>query len=71
MIAGMISQYASRPYYSLDMVLQAAVFIHGYAGDLAAAETGEISLTAGDITRFIPGAILHLDDYRNPFPVSR
>jgi hydroxyethylthiazole kinase-like uncharacterized protein yjeF len=71
MITGMISQYASRPDYSLDMVLQAAVFIHGYAGDLAAGETGEISLTAMDITRFIPGAILHLDDYRNPFPISR
>jgi NAD(P)H-hydrate epimerase len=71
MIAGMISQFASRPDYSLDKVLQAAVFIHGYAGDLAVEETGEISLTAVDITRCIPAAILHLDDYRNPFPVSR
>jgi hydroxyethylthiazole kinase-like uncharacterized protein yjeF len=71
MITGMISQYIPRPEYSLDMVLQAAVFIHGYAGDLAAGETGEISLTAMDITRFIPGAILHLDDYRNSFPISR
>jgi hydroxyethylthiazole kinase-like uncharacterized protein yjeF len=70
MITGMISQYASRPDFSLDMVLRAAVFIHGYAGDLAVKETGEISLTAADITRFIPRAILHLDDYRNPFLFS-
>lgn len=34
-----------------------AVYIHGLAGDLAAAETGQISLTASDIIRFLPKAI--------------
>ncbi len=64
-IAGMISQFFGK--YDLDAVLQAAVFIHGYAGDLAAARKGEISLTAADIMDFIPEAILHLDEYTSPF----
>lgn len=71
MITGMISQLINRHHDSLDRILQAAVFLHGYAGDLAAKETGEISLTATDITRFIPQALRHLDDYQTPFPFSR
>lgn len=31
--------------------------LHGLAGDLAAAELGEVSLIAGDLTRFLPEAI--------------
>jgi NAD(P)H-hydrate epimerase len=34
-----------------------AVYIHGLAGDLAAVEIGQISLTASDIVRFLPQAI--------------
>lgn len=70
MITGMISQLINRNHDSLDRILQAAVFLHGYAGDLAVRETGEISLTATDITRFIPQAFRHLDDYQTPFPFS-
>jgi NAD(P)H-hydrate epimerase len=70
MITGMISQWINRHQDSLACILQAAVFLHGYAGDLAAKESGEISLTATDITRFIPQALRHLDDYQTPFPFS-
>jgi len=67
-LAGMISQFSS--VYPIEAILQAAVFIHGFAGDLAAQQFGEISLTASDILNFIPNAILHLDDYQNPFPIA-
>jgi NAD(P)H-hydrate epimerase len=75
MITGMIAQFVpgrrqDEPA-SMDAVLQAAVFIHGRAGDLAAGEMGEISLTASDITRCIPLALEKIDDYRTPFPISR
>ena len=33
-----------------------AVFLHGLAGDLAAAELGEYSLAPSDLIRFLPGA---------------
>jgi NAD(P)H-hydrate epimerase len=71
MITGMISQSINHHPDQLDRILQAAVFLHGYAGDLAVKETGEISLTATDITRFIPRAFRHLHDYQTPFPFSR
>lgn len=69
-ITGMICQFIKKQ--SLDTILQAAVFIHGYAGDLAARKVGEISLTATDIIDFIPDTMLALeaDDYRIPFNFS-
>ena len=68
MITGMISQFYKN--HKMDLILQAAVFIHGYAADLAVKKTGEISLTATDITHFIPEAILHLNDYKTLFQFS-
>ncbi|MGC8666510.1 MAG: NAD(P)H-hydrate dehydratase [Chthonomonadales bacterium] len=40
----------------------AGVYVHGLAGDLAAASIGEHSMTAGDIIRFIPVAINQLEE---------
>ena len=68
MITGMISQFYQN--HKMDLILQAAVFIHGYAADLAANKTGEISLTATDITDFIPEAILHLNEFKTLFQFS-
>lgn len=67
MIAGMISQFLNK--YSLETILQAAVFIHGFAGDLAAGRVGEICLTAADIIDSIPHAFraLEADEYELPF----
>ncbi len=70
MITGMVCGFGKK--YRLDEILQAAVFIHGYAGDLAARKTGEICLTAADILDFIPNAFLALqaDEYQLPFNFS-
>ncbi len=54
LIAGFMAQFADRP---LEAVLAAAVFLHGLAGDLAAAELGEIPLAAGDLLRAFPRAL--------------
>jgi len=69
MIAGMVSQYCKS--YPIETILQAAVFLHGYAGDLAARKVGEVSLTAGDILNHIPSAIQQLHEYRSPYQVTR
>ncbi|MCI0471214.1 MAG: NAD(P)H-hydrate dehydratase [Candidatus Aminicenantes bacterium] len=69
MLAGMIAQFGRK--HKLDIILQAAVFVHGYAGDLAAANLGETSLTAADIIAHIPAAIKDLDAYKSPFQFSR
>jgi ADP-dependent NAD(P)H-hydrate dehydratase len=36
---------------------QLGVYVHGLAGDQAADELGEVSLTAGDLVRFLPAAL--------------
>lgn len=50
-IAGLMAQYGNTP---LEDVLCAAVYVHGLAGDLAAAEAGEKALVATDLIRFLP-----------------
>lgn len=68
LIAGMISQF--YPAFPIELILQAAVFIHGYAGDIAVRNIGEISLTATDILKYVPEAILKIHDYTNPFQIG-
>lgn len=43
--------------FSLWEASRFGVFLHGLAGDLAAKEIGQISLTAGDLLDFLPAAI--------------
>ncbi len=52
MIAGLIAQG-----HPPDQAACLGVYLHGLAGDLAAAEVGEIGLLAGDLIRRIPTAI--------------
>jgi hydroxyethylthiazole kinase-like uncharacterized protein yjeF len=65
MIAAFIAQF--YPKYSLEVILAAAVFLHGFAGDLAARENGEMGLTASDIIAFIPKSILKINGFQSPF----
>ena len=50
MVAGLIAQH---PQHALEATAL-AVYLHGLAGDLAAASVGENSLVATDLVRFLP-----------------
>jgi hydroxyethylthiazole kinase-like uncharacterized protein yjeF len=52
MVAGLIAQH---PQHALEATAL-AVYLHGLAGDLAAASIGENSLVATDLVRFLPQA---------------
>ncbi len=53
LIAGLMAQWPEHR----DLALLAAVWLHGRAGELAAAALSELSLTATDLLRFLPAAI--------------
>ena len=54
LVAGFLGQFHERP---VTEVVAAAVYVHGLAGDLAAADLGEISMLAGDLLEHIPAAL--------------
>ena len=64
-IAGLISQFDND--FPLLTILQAAVFVHGYAGDIAALRKGESPMIASDIIESIPEAFKSLNEYRSEF----
>ncbi len=64
-ITGMISQFKSD--FPILTILQAAVFIHGYAGDIAASLKGESALIASDMVESISEAFMRIDEYRSEF----
>jgi len=53
MTAGLVAQYRHRP---INEVAAASAFLHGLAGDVAARETGQASLIAGDLIEALPKA---------------
>ena len=55
-LAGMIAALVGQKFPVRDAVTT-AVYLHGLAGDLCAAELGEYSVTAGDIISMIPRAV--------------
>ncbi|HYU35802.1 MAG TPA: NAD(P)H-hydrate dehydratase, partial [Thermoanaerobaculia bacterium] len=59
MIAGLLAQREAFALDVLDAVLL-AVYLHGLAGDLAAARLGEQALAAGDLLDFLPAAFAGL-----------
>ena len=52
-IAGLLAQHPDAP---VENVISAAVYWHGAAGDLAAAEKGELSMLATDLIDAMPAA---------------
>jgi ADP-dependent NAD(P)H-hydrate dehydratase / NAD(P)H-hydrate epimerase len=52
MVAGLIAQHPQHVVEASAL----AVYLHGLAGDLAAASVGETSLVATDLLRFLPAA---------------
>ncbi|MDR0491050.1 MAG: NAD(P)H-hydrate dehydratase [Oscillospiraceae bacterium] len=55
-LAGMITALIGQKLETKDAVLS-AVYLHGLAGDMCAAEYGEYSVTAGDIISMLPKAV--------------
>jgi ADP-dependent NAD(P)H-hydrate dehydratase / NAD(P)H-hydrate epimerase len=58
MIAGLVAQFPNQ----LENALLAAVYLHGRAGELGAAELGEKSLIATDLFEFLPEAMREIAD---------
>lgn len=56
LLAGLLAQQPQAP---LDATI-AAVYLHGLAGDLAAAKLGQRSLIASDLIAYLSEAILHV-----------
>ena len=49
-LTGMIAAWLAQ-LLDAEAACRLAVYLHGAAGDLAAADTGEVSMTAGDLVR--------------------
>ena len=58
-LTGIITGLLARGYKQADACML-GMYIHGLAGDLAAEETGEESLVASDIIKYLPQAFKHL-----------
>lgn len=56
--------------YAPSMAARIAVHIHGLAGDLAAAASGERSLIAGDLVDMLPRAFQQLEQLKGILPSS-
>ncbi len=60
-LAGMIAAFLSQGY-NPEYAATLGVYVHGLAGDMAAAEFGEFGMTASDISRYAGRAIRDLLD---------
>ena len=56
MLAGLTAQYGTKAWW---WTLGFGVYLHGLAGDLAAADAGQAPLMASDLIRAIPDAFQH------------
>jgi len=53
-LSGVIAALCGQ--FSMEKAVPLAAFLHGYAGDLAAAKYGEYSMTPGDMIALLPEA---------------
>jgi len=58
-LAGMVAAWLAQ-LLDAEAACRLAVYLHGAAGELADADTGEVSMTAGDLADHIGDAILEL-----------
>lgn len=56
-LTGIIASFIGQGI-EIKEALRAAVYVHGLAGDIGAEHLGEHSLTAGDIIRYLPDALM-------------
>ena len=62
LIAGLMAQFRDEQ----DAAVLAAVYLHGRAGELGAAELGEKTLIATDLFRFLPEAMREIEKLDQP-----
>lgn len=60
-LTGIITALLARGYKQAEACVM-GMYLHGLAGDLAAAEVGMESLTAGDLIKYLPGAFGRLNE---------
>jgi ADP-dependent NAD(P)H-hydrate dehydratase / NAD(P)H-hydrate epimerase len=60
-LTGLIAGLLAQGLGALDAA-RLGVYLHGLAGDLAAARTGEAALAAGDLLTYLPAAFLELEE---------
>ena len=60
-LTGLIAGLLAQGLGALDAA-RLGVYLHGLAGDLAAARTGEAALAAGDLLAYLPAAFLQLEE---------
>ena len=58
-LAGMVAAWLAQ-VLDVEAASRLAVYLHGAAGELADADEGEVSMTAGDLANHIGDAILEL-----------
>jgi NAD(P)H-hydrate epimerase len=58
-LTGIITGLLARGYKSVD-ACRVGMYLHGYAGDLAAQELGKESLIASDLIQYLPQAFIEL-----------
>jgi NAD(P)H-hydrate epimerase len=62
-LTGMIAAWLAQ-LLDAEAACKLAVYLHGMAGDLAEADEGEVSLTAGDVVRHLGAAVMELTGRR-------
>lgn len=62
-LAGMLGAFLGQNQVAQKEAVLASVFLHGLAGDFAAADVGEISMTATDLIGRIPRAIRQVQSF--------